>query len=151
MFRYAFSVLLVITNTAIASWFGPDNYEECLADEMKGRPMEQKSIVVSVCQKRFPELPSFVDINHEGTLNCIEEKTSVNVQIKISEKKIMLGAREIAVSARRDDFIEGRFNYVKGEAPGKSMKLHISFSSGYAGLISTDKDDDLFIEFRCRE
>ena len=48
-------MLLVAPHLAIAGWFGPDNYDECIVDKMKGQEKSMMSRVVSACRSKFPQ------------------------------------------------------------------------------------------------
>ena len=52
-----FGVLIAITVTPVlaeAGWFGPDNYEECVLDKMKGQDRGMLPTAEKACEKQFP-------------------------------------------------------------------------------------------------
>lgn len=55
---YALAALLSLsfTQSAIASWFGPENYSECVLDKLSGDETATVArIVEKACRKKFPE------------------------------------------------------------------------------------------------
>jgi hypothetical protein len=44
---------LVVTTSALAGWFGPSTYDECILDEMKGRPAYMMETVKRDCTAKF--------------------------------------------------------------------------------------------------
>ena len=44
---------LVVTTSAQAGWFGPSTYDECILDEMKGRPACMMETVKRDCTAKF--------------------------------------------------------------------------------------------------
>ena len=55
MYKYSLMVSLAIMNTATAGWFGPDNYEECVVDKMKGQDKSMLKMVEKACEAKFPK------------------------------------------------------------------------------------------------
>jgi hypothetical protein len=50
------AVVLLIPSYAIAGWFGPSTYEECVLKNMKGVTSDQASrIIAKACRDKFPE------------------------------------------------------------------------------------------------
>ena len=47
-------IFLNILNTAHAGIFGPDNYEECVLDKMKGQAKNLIYVARKACEKKFP-------------------------------------------------------------------------------------------------
>ena len=47
-------ILLNIFNIAHAGIFGPDNYEECVLDKMKGQAKNLIYVARKACEKKFP-------------------------------------------------------------------------------------------------
>lgn len=47
-------ILLNIFNIAHAGIFGPDNYEECVLDKMKGQSKNLIHVARKACEKKFP-------------------------------------------------------------------------------------------------
>lgn len=57
-------IILLLPQVAIAGWFGPDDYDECVLEKMKGQSEEMLWTARSVCEKQFPyekELHSYKD------------------------------------------------------------------------------------------
>lgn len=55
IFGLLLSLLVVFPHCAIAGWFGPDNYEECMLDKMKGQDKSMRSIANNACLAKFPK------------------------------------------------------------------------------------------------
>jgi hypothetical protein len=55
IFGFFLSLLVVFPHCAIAGWFGPDNYEECMLDKMKGQDKSMRSIANNACLATFPK------------------------------------------------------------------------------------------------
>jgi hypothetical protein len=56
---------------AHAGWFGPSTYDECILDEMKGRPQYMMETVKRDCTAKF----------------CTEEPVTVTEEQKVAAKK----------------------------------------------------------------
>lgn len=54
IFGFFLSLLVVFPHCAIAGWFGPDNYEECMLDKMKGQDRSMRGIANNACLSMFP-------------------------------------------------------------------------------------------------
>lgn len=61
---------LMLSSSANSGLFGPDNYDECLLDKMKGQPNNMRNTVYKVCERKFPY--EKVIWSSEGTYNYIE-------------------------------------------------------------------------------
>lgn len=48
-------LLLSFPSISYAGWFGPDNYEECMLERMKGQLKNMVSIAGKSCRNDFPE------------------------------------------------------------------------------------------------
>jgi hypothetical protein len=85
MMRAVLSVLsivplcvIVFSRPASAGWFGPSTYDECVLDEMKGRPQYMMGNVANVCRSKFC---TFVEATQEqwvtfqqSIANCKQEQ-----------------------------------------------------------------------------
>lgn len=48
-------LLLFCSTSAQSGWLGPDNYEECVLEKMKGQDRSMRSTAQKACRKKFPE------------------------------------------------------------------------------------------------
>lgn len=54
------AILFLASASVSAGWFGPDNYDDCVLEKMKGQ--ETKAAIIharKACRKKFPEKPKF--------------------------------------------------------------------------------------------
>lgn len=58
---FAFSILMSLN--VRAGWFGPDNYEDCVLEKMKGQPRNMMSLAQEACEKKFPYEKALVPYN----------------------------------------------------------------------------------------
>jgi hypothetical protein len=69
---------LIAVDDASAGWFGPSNYDECILDEMKGRPQYMMGAVKTDCRAKFCTFVAPTNeqnVESEQNYNrCIEEK-----------------------------------------------------------------------------
>ena len=50
----AFSLVILVSTTASAGWFGPSNYDECILESMKGVTSNVAArLVESSCREKF--------------------------------------------------------------------------------------------------
>lgn len=61
MNKYALIMSLAIMNSATAGWFGPDNYEECVVDKMKGQDKSMLKMVEKACAVKYPKPVSIAE------------------------------------------------------------------------------------------
>jgi hypothetical protein len=47
-------IVILSTNTAYAGWFGPDNYEDCILEKMRGQHKNMIHTARIACEKSFP-------------------------------------------------------------------------------------------------
>ena len=45
---------LMLSSSANSGLFGPDNYDECLLDQMKGQSNNMRGTVNKICERKFP-------------------------------------------------------------------------------------------------
>jgi len=48
------SGLICVSSSAVAGWFGPDNFKECLFEKMKGQSAQMLPLAADYCTREFP-------------------------------------------------------------------------------------------------
>lgn len=70
-----------VVAVSYASLAGPGSFQECVLDKMKGRPMEMKALVSSVCRTKFPAaVPArfrLLPVTDPAIIACLEDPTAV--------------------------------------------------------------------------
>lgn len=76
---------LMLSSSANSGLFGPDNYDECLLDKMKGQSKNMRQTVNKICERKFPY--EKVIWSSEGNYNYIE-RDEVRVNWSSSDGRI---------------------------------------------------------------
>ena len=75
----------MLSSSANSGLFGPDNYDECLLDKMKGQSKNMRQTVNKICERKFPY--EKVIWSSEGNYNYIE-RDEVRVNWSSSDGRI---------------------------------------------------------------
>jgi hypothetical protein len=97
------------TTGAHAGWFGPSDYQECILDTMKGRPMYMMETAKHSCEQQFP----CVDATHKeeasASLGQCDARTPYPGSGASSEQLLEYGAAGMACrDIMRDTYCPGR-------------------------------------------
>jgi hypothetical protein len=77
------SVLLVsFSFGANADWFGPDNYEECVLEKMKGQPKEMMWTAQTACEKKFSFEKELYDYSDDLEINWVTSGSNIYLVIE---------------------------------------------------------------------
>lgn len=66
MKKKIYAVFLLVPYVAMAGWFGPDNYEECVVEKMKGQERTMRGMVQDACEAKFPRPTSIAEFASWG-------------------------------------------------------------------------------------
>lgn len=149
-------VFLVLPSSQVLAWpWGPQTFDECVLEEMKGRTKDQRSIVNSVCLNRFPKIPSFLEVNHEGKLKCIEKNLSIPTTLEIKNDKARFGNRDFTITYRTKESIRGNVvggpDANSGSIHAEKIDFELDFLSGGGALKITIDGSSEYFFFNCHE
>lgn len=138
-------VLLMLTSTWAKAWpWGPDNFEDCMAAEMKGRPRDQLGMVDQACRKRFPAMQALTRLGSTGKLKCTDQ-AGKTFEFAVNAKSISGQLGEFAVLSRRVDAIEGHNATLKVKPHWKNgARLWINFEHGIASVADFDNEREQY-------
>jgi hypothetical protein len=126
--------------------WGPKNFEECLAADMKGRPPQQTSIVTNACRKKFPALPSFTKNTKVGTLFCVSANVK-DFELQLTQTSI----GNFTIKRRTSEFISAEnTEEVFSESWGKGASMILYFEHG-TGTVRSLKNNNSYWSFSCDE
>lgn len=132
------SLLVVFPHHAIAGWFGPDNYEECMLEKMKGQDKSMRGVANNACLAMFPkpmEITVFAGFNDDKEIKLLLDGSNIKiirnnspyqitvVSLLLSKKNCFETRKYNILSPYDNDFTPIRFN-VKGSigAPDSPFK-----------------------------
>lgn len=144
-------LLLLIAGSIVGpcqafSWpWGHNNFEECVADEMKDRESDQISIVRSACRKRFSATPNFANLNHVGTLSCAF-KSNMFFSVEIGLNSINVGKLNFQIIDRTKEKIHGKLVKIPNLPDGydENTTINFNFETGLGFIDYTQKPTNHF-------
>lgn len=75
-------LLIFLSCGASADWFGPDNYEECVLDKMKGQPKEMMWTAQTACEKKFPFEKELYGYSDDLEINWVTSGSTIYLVIE---------------------------------------------------------------------
>lgn len=150
------STIILAPSHATAWPWGPQNYDECVLEEMKGRTKDQESLVRPVCLERFPRIPGFTVIEHEGTLKCLIEDVPGIMKLQIQNNKATIsGLQDFKITSRTKRDIRGILTLnSEPDSPPDSVKnteLYLDFHSGFGHIKPIPTGSSTTIFFNCQD
>lgn len=137
--KVALSTLLALCflgGTAYGAWLGPDNYEECVLEKMKGQPKNMKGIAMVACEKKFP-YEKEIFINEEVNINWLsadEGEFKMRVDENFSKYNITRSMHEFSKKTceniQKSDFTLTKI-FVFPKSTSSSRPVSIKNSSEY--------------------
>ncbi len=76
--------LMLLPFNVNAGWFGPDNYEECVLERMKGQDKAMIQIARKACEKKFP-FEKVLDYNYRNNIEISWFRDDSNLYLEINE------------------------------------------------------------------
>lgn len=138
--------LLVASPSSQAFLWGPKNFEECLAADMKGRPPQQTGIVSDACRKEFPALPSFTKTAKLGTIYC---SFTNGKDFELDLTNTSFG--NFTIKRRNSELISAEnTDLIVNEAWGKGTSIVLNLEQGI-GTLRSLKNSNLYWSFTCYE
>ena len=151
------AILLPFSSTVDAiNLFGPNNYEECVADGKVGRTSAEIGLQMQMCRKKFPLLPKLAKAG-TGLINCADYQDKSSIQFIFQTKKVIkVGSKlDFNIIAKNSDFI--RFNAEAKDYENKKavkMNAELEVSEGRLKIVVNYQDGKspaVTYDFQCIE
>jgi hypothetical protein len=130
--------LILIPTSSQAAWFGPDNYEECVLEKMKGQNKAMIQTARKACERQFPNKHAtnskLTKLQSGEASNVVCDHNGVPIILFFDQKNMkfnMYGVQGTIVSVSKD------FLYSKVFLPElEDLHIKIQISSGILTLNS---------------
>lgn len=153
--KFIFASILITQSWSVnASWFGPDNYEDCI---LEGIPTAKTDLavrtVMSVCRNKFPAenlstsfLKDRTPYDRSGTYACegVQGNRLLRVEVNEDDGLISLDGHEAAIAQKTQTKIYSE------KDDGKDVSdVYAIFETPFA-LIYSDQNTTLEVRFRSK-
>ena len=106
-----FLLFYIISSQSIAGWFGPDNYEECVLEKMKGQNVLMIVIVRAACEKMFPYEKKLQNYKKNIEIGWLSEWPRISLSIKKNYGNYTITRYEASFSTKSCDETENDSDY----------------------------------------
>lgn len=143
------AAVIYVLPCQVSAWpWGPQNFDECVLEEMKGRTKDQRSLVYKVCSRKFPALENYLDTDYQGTLICDTKRISHDpIKVTIDSKYVKIIGIDVEITDRTTNEVHAE--HFKDKANG--LKFFLDFMTGVATVYLYDDGAELFDYFPCHE
>lgn len=115
-------LLMLLTFFVRADIFGPDNYEECVLEKMKGQNKSMIHTARKACEKKFPYEKTLEFYGDKIEISWYSDQNSLNLSITenygnydITRYKSIFSEKECAdIKSSNDYTLEKLFKFKKG-------------------------------------
>lgn len=108
---YIFLLFYVISSQSSAGWFGPDNYEECVLEKMKGQNTLMIFAARGACEKMFPYEKKLQNYKKNIEIGWLSEWPRISLSIKKNYGNYTITRYEASFSTKSCDETENDSDY----------------------------------------
>ena len=137
--KFAITLLvLLMPSMASAGFFGPDNYEECVLDKMKGQSKTMIHTARKACERKFPYEQELSYYRDKIEFSWYSDSHSLNLDIDENNGDYYITRYKASFSKKSCDEIKAQSDYTLS----KTFKLNRGSSSALISLSNAN-------EYRC--
>jgi hypothetical protein len=132
--KLLFLIFLIFASSGATAWvFGPKNFDECMAKEMKDQQRSYRIYAENLCRNNFPAVPEMIGKGKRGELIC--SSSQFRLKIIVSAESVVASFGTFKITERTNDSLDSLL--VDRNEKSKALdplKLRVRFGQGTAAF-----------------